>query len=402
MKLFTNRKRQQAIHRIADHAFRDEAVLRSKGEKSFGHSVEDWGKLISAQCTDEVIFRIDAYLQESADYYPRLFVRLQQSSTSTANRQLVHDNLDMMLTWIETLTPILKSVIAKHGDPMESGFVNAMDSASEILDSTMKFLNFMHKEGAVATSEQQKALMSVAFLLLQSESPRAFAPYVAKQGDGAPPSQRSTDAWLTVQALTRPTEAATLASEYPKRIARRKYIADQIDEYYTTVQDHLCDYSDDLIDQIAQHHKSRTKMYSALEMAIDAGASESAVRDILFFAPQLQMGLLASGVYIMNLHTYEDLPTYDCYSQAPTEVRDQCLALLTVSHAIIEHNRDRNHNRTQLRFKNHTIGDDRLVKLLLEHPNRADSIAAAIEERGSVDFDLISVVTTDSLSEGLL
>lgn len=399
MKLFANRKRQQAIRRIADRTFRHEAMLRSKGKQAFGHSVDDWTQLIAAQYTDEIILRIDAYQEHSADCYPRIAIDLQRSSKGTVDHRSPASAFAMRLSWVETLTPILKSVIAKHGDPMESGFVNAMDSTSEIINNTLEFLQFMHGDGAVANPEQQKALMAVSFLLIQSEEERVFAPHVDRAKGVALPCQTMTDGWLTIQALTRPAEAAVIAVEYHARMARRNDIASRLNVRPASVQDHLCDYSDELIDQIVQLRKSHDPIYYAtLQGMFDQGASEASVRDILFFTPLTQMDSRFSGWHIRNLHTYKDLPSYDCYSQAPEAVRDQCIALLTVTHAVIEYNQ----NSDALPLNEFALRDERLVQLVLEHPHRADSIAAAIKERGSVDFDLISTVTADALSDGML
>jgi hypothetical protein len=407
MKLFANRKRQQAIRRIADRTFRHEAMLRSKGKQAFGHSVEDWVKLIDTQYTDEIIHRIDAYQEHSADCYPRLAIDLQRSSKGTVDHRSPASAFAMRLSWIETLTPILKSVIAKHGDPMESGFINAMDSTSEIINNTLEFLQFMHGDGAVANPEQQEALMAVSFLLIQSGEERVFAPHVDRAKGVALPCQTMTDGWLTIQALTRPTEAAVIAVEYHARMARRSNIASRLGSRPAAVQDHLCDYSDELIDQIVQLRKAHDPIYATLQSMFDGGASEASVRDILFFTPLTQMDSRTSSWHIRNLHTYKDLPSYDCYSQAPANVRDQCIALLTATHAVIEYNQWRYQNSdtlpmNTLPMNEFALGDERLVQLLLEHPHRADSIAAAIKERGSLDFDLISTVTADALSEGML
>jgi hypothetical protein len=170
--------------------------------------------------------------------------------------------------------------------------------------------------------------------------------------------------------------------------------------------DALCDYPDELIDRLAQIMKDEYRLWEELSRYVITVSARNSYRDmneLLYFMTPFRERLnirYLSGTILPALRSNTCLPPMDDYSSAPDHVRDQCAALLLVSITIdVGFVGDERSTRTN---PFGAIKDPRLADLLMAHPERAEEIAAAIEERQTTDFDLLNDIASSAIGEGML
>jgi hypothetical protein len=118
-----------------------------------------------------------------------------------------------------------------------------------------------------------------------------------------------------------------------------------------------------------------------------------------------ELGVLEPDAILAGLHHYQQLPQMDDYTTADAKTQEQVRAILTVTRQATRNEIDRipaKDNTAQYfgRF-NHDgvkLKDDALIKLIMDYPQHADTIADLIRERGSADAGLIHDMITSGSS----
>lgn len=165
-------------------------------------------------------------------------------------------------------------------------------------------------------------------------------------------------------------------------------------------------YPDDLLQRLNKAIDDDVPNMWMIDRQIRAGLPHNEISESLYFLPRMKNPLyIAAQKHLRSLHAYKQLPPSDDYSKESEGVRKQCLALMTVAksamYAVGEHNVfDGSEERTP-----YVLKDERLTDLILEYTDRATEISNIVEDRETVDPDVIrSILSSDApaLSEGML
>ena len=341
-------------------------------EKDYG----EHSRFISdGMCPDEFTLRISSYLRShpwaNADLKKHLLPAWSRHKPGTPEHlQVLHERL----SWFEVSTPILEALIKEGCGPAQDDGISDYRKLG-IIDSTYDGL--LAEQRSSLTPEQHRTVLKVAFLLT-GHFPK--------------------DKWFFQQLMDRPTELDSIVAEWKSQRRRYQWI---VEEMLGGVHDYAVHYSDDLIHRLADVKRTNDYVFRDIVGLIDDEATEAEVSDKLYFLQQTGFALEVAEKAINGLHYYAELPRYAAYSQATEEVRYQCVALVKVAIAL-------NHVATHpspTSYKGtwkQVITDKRLINLLLEHPERADMIAAAIYERKTSDFTLINTAASSVISNGVL
>lgn len=304
---------------------------------------------------------------------------------------------------LKTLAAAIDRVKIKYGDSSKAGYRTAMDSGAETalaIQTALKYPSRRDSKEVFITPAQEEGLVAVMFLLRQSG------------GDGFYPSfdseDTSVDRWLTERTLASPEDVEGNVAAFRSRRDRWREIEAKVSTGGFRMRDDndvLCDYPDELLDRLAQIAEDDFRLWEELEryvITVHGGNSHHTMNEVLHFMgpyrTQFNIRYLA-GTIPSVLRAYKCLPPMDDYSSAPG-VRDQCEALLRIS--ITSSMKLRGGDQSRFLNDDRTIKDQRLIDLLMVHPERAEEIANVIEERQTADFDLINDITSSVMGEGML
>jgi len=312
------------------------------------------------------------------------------------------------LVRLKTLAASIDRAKVKYGDPSVDGYKLAMDSGAEIAVTIQEALSNSSrntKSEFPLTAAQEEGLSAVMFLLRQTtkneSTPVLFSPTFS-------PEDTSIDRWMTARVLSAPDDVEGNLAAFRDRVNRSREIGAKLVESHHDMRgyDVLCDYPDELIDQLAQMQRDDYRLWDGLRryvITVSSMNSQHTVNELLYFmkpyVDQLNVRYLA-GTIPSVLRVYECLPPMDDYSKASEPLRAQCAALLRVGIAIST----TFYGDARKPFLNNdrTIRDQRLIDLLLSHPERSEEIAAAIEERNIADFDSLVQFSSGALGNGTL
>jgi hypothetical protein len=291
-------------------------------------------------------------------------------------------------------------VKAKYGDPRRDGYQAASDSLAEVAFRIQQELKYTSRD---LTADQEEGLVAAMFLLRQSGGDE-FRPTLS-------PENTSTHRWLTAKILDSPDEVEGHIAAFRDRLNRLREIFLELTVTNSRMQDYdaLCDYPDELIDRLSALMMNDFRLWNDLcryVLTVSKRNSQQTVNEILcFMAPFVEEFNLdyLSGVIPRLLRAYKCLPPMEDYSAAPEALREQCEALLLIS---ITRGGTKFHGEPepQTLFLNNdnTIRDQRLVDLLMAHPERARLIAKTIKERKIADFESLDQVSNSVLGTGAL
>lgn len=147
---------------------------------------------------------------------------------------------------------------------------------------------------------------------------------------------------------------------------------------------------------------------NTIRLMIVDGATPEQLNEAIHFLPMLDhTTTTVARRMITALHLYPQLPQSDDYSREGHAVITQCTALLHITYSMF-HLYNLEHSELELpRLVNTdwTLTDQKLVDLVLTHPEQGEAIRDFIIERGCVDTDLIEIMLatgTPALNHGIL
>ena len=367
MSSLADRLKLHLARRRVAAAFRCRPWEREYGEHS---------RFISdGMCPDEITLRISSYLRQhpwaSTDLKKHLL------PASICHKPGTPEHLQVLkerILWFETSTPILEALIQEGYGPAQSDGISDYRKLG-MIDSTYDGLRA--EQRASLTNEQHRTVLKVTLLL---------------------PGHFPSDQWFFQQIMDRPTELDLIVAEWKRQRHRYQWI---VEEMLGGVHDYAVHYSDELIHRLADARHTHPYLFRDIAGLIDVEATEAEVSDKLYFLQQTGLDLVDADEAINGLHYYTELPRYTAYSEAPEEVRYQCIALIKTAVALTHVNTHPDPPSSKGTWKQ-VIADKRIIDLLLEHPERADMIATAIYERKTNDFTMIQTATSSVISHGVL
>jgi hypothetical protein len=301
------------------------------------------------------------------------------------------------LVRIRSIAAAFERVKAKYGDPSRDGYQGAIDSLAEIafriqqeIKCTSRNLNTAQEEGLVA-----------AMFLLRQSGGDEFLPALS-------PEDASTHRWLTARILDSPDDVENHLAAFHDRMSRLREVFLALTVTNASMQDYdaLCDYPDELIDRLAEFMFSdfnRWEDFCRYVLTDNERNNQQAVSEVLCFMEPFEdfnMRYLSWAIPTI-LRAYTCLPPMEDYSKAPKALREQCEALLLVS-ITMGNTSFLGEPQASLLNNDKTIRDQRLVGLLMTHPERARTIARAIREREVADFESLNQISSGVLWNGAL
>lgn len=179
-------------------------------------------------------------------------------------------------------------------------------------------------------------------------------------------------------------------------------------EILESARQYLNDYPPDLIAEIAAVANSGSRsVRRKISDMVRNGADPVRIHEAAYFLPLVNDHAFSVEEHVCALHENEFLPSTDNFVYAEPMVRQQCVAIVSVAAAI---DGVADVMRTNpLRYSGETglsqIRDKRIIKLMIDHPEKHPMVASFILERMTVDYDAIAeLVVSDSiaLGEGIL
>lgn len=329
-----------------------------------------------SMCPDDVTMRISSYLHRNP--WARIDLKkhlLPAAIRSEREAPEYLQDLRERISWFEESTPILKEIIKEGYGPAQSADISDYRKLG-MIDST--YSNLRAELRSSLTPEQHRNVLK-ATLLLPGHFPKGQ--------------------WFFQQIMDRPTELDSVVAEWKVQCRRFQWI---VEEMLGGVHDHTVHYSDDLIHRLADLKNTNPHVFSDISTLFELEASEAEVSDKLYFLQQTGLDLEIAEEAIEGLHDYAELPRYTAYSEAPEEVRYQCVALIKVAIALHDVTAHPHPNANYKKPRNQVIADKRFIDLLLEYPERADTITAAIHERKTNDFTMVQNAASSVISNGVL
>lgn len=399
MSYWTKWRVYLASKRIARRAESYANTGRYKKDRKVALVDNSYLKDVRTQYPDDIVLRLDSIQRRSFQRLPLLPERLEGlvKDSFYRNDGPNSEDYNIALDHIERLSTMLHEVEDKWGDASFAGYARAANSALDIILPVAQLCIVSAPWLSAITVDQQRTLLAVSFLRIQrSEDISEVALKMSYVRSGSVPV--NPNQWLHAKAL-KGGDPGDIIREYEDRAERRMVIGKVFNIF--TVPDQLCDYPDDLIDKLLSIRG--TRLFSLLfQYHLKEGVPESWVREAIRFGNNIgsprDTRQLLEFVKILSRHPYSPwLPVFDDYSRAPSPVPEQCEALLSVATAYGDASQPRDYLGV-----NCIIKDERMVQLLIKHPERGDRIATAIRERHIYDFESLEQLSETVLSEGML
>jgi len=222
-----------------------------------------------------------------------------------------------------------------------------------------------------------------------------------------------TESFSVIPAPTVTTEASTGHTAMATKLAATVHellIFDE-DGQEDKLRGILAQYPEELINKLDDHFAREANGSYLLAIVINEGVGASAVNELLAFAPYFKTDdtNIATSM-LRSLHQYGQLPSMPDYSLASEEVRNQCIALITVTEALDEYQYIHGDGHLPIAYLLGNMengndlmmlqGDD-LIALVLEQPADASTIADIIIERKTGDAELIREIMNQYDSKAL-
>ena len=290
---------------------------------------------------------------------------------------------------------IMASVVKKH-DPDGSRYPESQCHRPEDI---IWYADYFRSLPEPVTEEQKHALMTVTFLTHQRDTEyetRAFRPDADSYH-----SKISYSKIITDRIMADPTADLTaVAEEYQNRTTRRVELQERFNEdfYYA---DNICDYTENILQCLERIRNEKHRKYwlSALDLISLPEMTTEAMERLLHLS-----GELADHHKLYYLHAMskavDDYPEIkNAERTAPEVMSERCVSLLHVAVTIHFHHHDRS---TRL-LRGNRITDQRLVNLLIQHPEYRNTIIDIIKERKLCDYEQIeSALRMGALGIGTL
>lgn len=377
-------QRTRLAHRIA-----------TRSGNSVGASIRpDRASILAEKLSIKHLRRVNSITKKYPDYYPELPDKILNVSPDRRDAYL--DHLELLISKVREM----------------ENFDGKLDHVSDIpftVDEIIGYvLTFLEDNSSPAMNDQQKgALVSVYFLLTKNWTPKY--PYPSDFPTWKDHQPQTSGKWLTELTLAHPEDPDYLYHRYIGRIDYRNHIAEIFSIGYNPIApdklpEIFFEYSTELIDAIRGISTVDMDDYDALREVAAAGASEMQMKEIMRFPAQinsfdnyLKMNIsYPEGIrFAATLRKYEAFQQYPDLALIEPPQMQQCMAVLNVSIMCAKY-------ASEFLRPDKTIGDTRLVNLLLEHPERAEDLLPIIKERRTASFDSLTSITNDVLGDGTL
>ena len=188
------------------------------------------------------------------------------------------------------------------------------------------------------------------------------------------------------------------------------YDADVDEEFFNELKTTLNSYSDAMLSRLANKDAGSNEL-DRVEYLIADGENETVVNEALHFLgliPTQQDSFVINAV--RGLHSTQSLPQYEDYSTADESTYKQCIALISVTIAIMGSHHVGNVSSvtqpkaTGVRFAT-VLSDENLTRLVMDRHEDYTRIINIIHDRKTANAGVISDVLnapTPSLSNGSL
>lgn len=302
----------------------------------------------------------------------------------------------LYLERINLLSTMMSRIVLEHGDRTEPGYLEALMATPNIIFHLHR--NIVDREPI--SDEQAETLLAVSFIQEQRSNRESFFPQLPPAGvDG------NHWAWLTRSIMESPSAPEVHAAEYQRRLSRSRDIGTDYGHYFASFGA-MCDYPDDLLHKLLTIHSNNPTLWFELEshVLISEHATTSRMREFLYFMTQnygdSETTLLAPSA--LSLHSYEVLPRFDDYSDAPSDVRELCTALILVNVVSREVTpiEDPSHEMAPRCI----ITDRDLLSIVEKEYKQAHRIVDIIRDRGTTDTRIICMALGNGnvLDDGVL
>lgn len=182
-------------------------------------------------------------------------------------------------------------------------------------------------------------------------------------------------------------------------------------DYLNTLSETLRGYSDGMLSRLDNGMYSDSSDLDLVDQLISDGEKEAGISEALFFLKTVQTRQLSFVLNaVQGLHITSQLPEYADYSTADEMTIRQCIALVSVTVALMDSQGTELatshlvHKPMQPRFAT-AVGDEGLVQLVMDHPDDHERIVRVIYERNTASVSVIAEVlnaAAPSLSDGSL
>lgn len=163
----------------------------------------------------------------------------------------------------------------------------------------------------------------------------------------------------------------------------------------------LNQFYDGLLDRLLAAYQKRPAYMWRITNLLGSGAGSDFISEALLFYPELSRCSSFDAVnMVRSLHGYRQLPVSDDYSQEPSPVPEQALALLRVMECA-EKEIGGGVFRDHPAFK-YVLMDDRITDVVIKNYRQVDRIIDLITDRHSVDAEMISSVLENGAVPTLL
>lgn len=175
-------------------------------------------------------------------------------------------------------------------------------------------------------------------------------------------------------------------------------------------------YPTELLESIQHSITTDPNSRRKVSRMIRADYDPQTLDECITFLPQVPIHASTAEPVIRSLHLYKQLPKSENFARDDARTQQQCLAIALVAATMdqeydsllpdpplewLESNTE-NGKYSQMYAM---IKDDRLIDLLMEHPEAAPQIADLIKERHTADYDLVKLMiegNNAALAEGVL
>lgn len=346
---------------------------------------------------------LDCYGDEAHDAYA-----LHNRIITLINEVCKKGLSSQYLITLKSLAATIDQVKTKYGDPSKEHYQRAMNSGAEIAEIIQDSLTSSQDadQAPLLTAAQEEGLVAVLFLLRQSGEDESSAIRFTPNFN---PKDTSIHRWTTAKILRSPEDVEGNIAAFRTRVERTAEVglkSGMEDIHGMYEYDALCDYPDETIDRLAPIRNDDYRLWGGLlRYVVREGHGYQTMNEMLCFMwpllSRFNIWYLVATIPA-TLRAYKSLPPMDDYSKTADAVRDQYAALLNVTITISGEFLGETAKSEAFINEDGTIRDQRLIDLLMQHPERGEQIASLIEERQTADFDMISEVASSVIGEGNL
>lgn len=312
-------------------------------------------------------------------------------------QSFIHDALDSAELFPSLAEAVrIMAAVVKERDPDGSRYPESQRRRPEDI---VWYADYFRRLPESVTDEQKHALVTVTFLTHQrdvGDGTHAFRPDADPHG-----SKISYDKVITDRIMANPTADLTaIAEEHLNRTTRRVELQERFKEdfYYS---DNICDYPEHILQRLERIRNEQHRKYwlSALDLISLPEMTAEAMERLLSLSGELVDHHKLYYLHAMS-KTVEDYPEIkDSHESTPEELWQRRVSLLHVAVTIHFHHHDRS---TRL-LRGNRITDQRIINLLIQHPEHRDVIIDIIKERKLCDYDQIeSALQMGALGSGTL